>query len=202
MAVEHPSGPPAQLKGRDLRRHLADAVLPNIAFLVGYEALGVQEGVIAAVAAGLVLVVVRLLARRRLTMVFAAFGLVLLHVLMVLVTGEGRDYFLPWLVVNSLATTVFAGSWLIGRPISMRLSRFSGMTDEPSAHLRVTALWTALWVLHLLVGIPLYVASEVVALGVAKFVLGPPAIIVWGYLTWRLLDDRRFALPVADGERR
>jgi intracellular septation protein A len=201
MAVEHPSGPPAPLKGRDLRRHLADAVLPNIAFLVGYEALGVQEGAIAAVAAGLVLVVVRLVARRRLTMVFAAFGLVLLHVLMVLVTGEGRDYFLPWLVFNSLATVVFAGSWLLRRPISMRLSRFSGLTDDPAAHLRVTALWTGLWVLHLLVGIPLYAASHVVALGVAKFVLGPPAIILWGYLTWRLLRGPAVAVAAVDEER-
>lgn len=161
--------------------------MPNVAFLLGYETAGVSAGVVAAIAAGLVLVVLRLLRRRRLKVVFAAFGLVLLHLATVVTTGEGRDYFLPWLLFNSALAMVFVFSLVLRQPITARMSRFGGLTDDVSRHTLVTALWTGLWVLHLAVGLPLYFADMVVALGVAHFVLGPPALLVLGVLSWRLL---------------
>ncbi|GAA4669928.1 DUF3159 domain-containing protein [Amycolatopsis dongchuanensis] len=179
---------PVRPSGQDLRRHLADALVPNVAFLVGYKLTGVLAGVAAAVVAGLVLVVLRLLRRRGLTVVFAAFGLVLLHAVTVLSTGEGRDYFLPWLLLNSALTVVFVLSLALRRPITARLRRFGGSTGDTSRHTLVTALWAGLWALHLVVGLPLYFADMVVALGVAHFVLGPPALLALGLLTWRLLS--------------
>jgi hypothetical protein len=178
-----------------MRRHLADAVVPNMAFLVGNEVFGVMEGVIAAVAAGLVLVILRLARHRRLWVVFAAFAVVLVHAGTVVATGEGRDFFLLWLLRNIALTLVFVLSLVLGRPITLvlgrlvtaRLTRFSGLTGDLAQHKKVTALWAGLWVLHLVVGLPLYAADMVVALGVAKFVMGPPALLVLGLLSWRLL---------------
>jgi len=187
--VTHTSGQTARPSIHDMRRHLADAVLPNVAFLVGYELVSALAGVVAALAAALVLVGVRLLRGHRLTAVAAGFGLVVLHTAMVVLTGEGRDYFLPWLIFNAVLTLVFTVSLVIGRPITARLSRFAGMSHDLSKHRLVTALVTALGVAHLAVGLPLYVADMVVALGVAKFLLGPPAILVLGVLTWRLLHQ-------------
>lgn len=169
-------------------RHAVDAVVPNVAFLVGHEMAGVAVGVTAAVVAGLVLVGLRLLRRRRPTVVFAAFGLVLLHAGTVVATGEGRDYFLPWLLFNIALTLVFVVSLVAGRPVTARLTRYAGLTGDVSTHRRVTALWAGLCVLHLAVGLPLYAADMVVALGVAKFVLGPPAFLLLGLLSWRMLD--------------
>lgn len=189
MAATHPSGPTGPPSARDMRRHLADAVLPNVAFLVGYEMVSALAGVVAALAAALVLVGVRLLRGHQLTAVAAGFGLVVLHTAMVVLTGEGRDYFLPWLILNIVLTVVCTASLIIGRPITARLSRFAGMSNDPSKHRRVTALVIALGVAHLAVGLPLYLADMVVALGVAKFLLGPPAILVLGILTWRLLHQ-------------
>jgi Kef-type K+ transport system membrane component KefB len=189
MAATHPSGQTGPPSARDMRRHLADAVLPNVAFLVGYETVSALTGVVAALAAALVLVGVRLLRRNTLTAVVAGFGLVVLHTAMVVLTGEGRDYFLPWLIFNGVLTLACTVSLVIGRPITARLSRFAGMTPDPSRHRLVTALVTALGVAHLAVGLPLYLADMVVALGVAKFLLGPPAILVLGILTWRLLHQ-------------
>ncbi|GAB3571030.1 hypothetical protein GCM10027445_25690 [Amycolatopsis endophytica] len=173
--------------GREARRHVADAVVPNVAFLVAYETVSVTAGVIAAVAAGLVLVVVRLLNKQKLTMVFAAFGVVLLHAGTVVATGDGRDYFLPWLLFNTGLTLALAGSLALGRPISARLARSAALSRDAPKHRKVTALWTALCALHLAVGLPLYSADLVVALGVAKFVLGPPAILLLGIWSWRIL---------------
>jgi hypothetical protein len=170
-----------------MRRHLADAVVPNVAFLVGYEMVGALAGGVAALAAALVLVGIRLLCRHKLTAVAAGFGLVVLHTAMVVLTGDGRDYFLPWLIFNGVLTVVFAASLLIGRPITTRLSRFAGLSDDLSRHRLVTALCTGLGGLHLATGLPLYLADMVVALGVAKFLLGPPALLVLGILSWRLL---------------
>lgn len=186
-----------------MRRHLADAVLPNVAFLVGYELVGASTGVVAALAAALVLVGLRLLRGHKLTAVAAGFGLVVLHTTMVVLTGEGRDYFLPWLIFNGALTLVFTVSLVIGRPITVRLSRFAGLSDDLSRHRLVTALCIGLGVAHLVVGLPLYLADMVVALGVAKFLLGPPAILVMGILSWRLLQapaDEAGAAPAAEAE--
>lgn len=180
---------------REARRHVADAVLPNVAFLVAYETVGVTAGVIAAVVAGLVLVVVRLLHKQKLTMVFAAFGVVLLHAGTAVATGEGRDYFLPWLLFNTGLMLVLAGSLAVGRPISARLTRSSALSHDESKHKKVTALWAALCALHLVVGLPLYSADLVVALGVAKFVLGPPAILLLGIWSWRILRGPAAGVP-------
>ncbi|MBK1787545.1 DUF3159 domain-containing protein [Prauserella cavernicola] len=174
-------------QSRDARRHVADAVVPNVAFLVAYETVGVTAGVISAIVAGAVLVVIRLLNKQKLTMVFAAFGVVLLHAGTVVATGDGRDYFLPWLLFNVGLTVVLAGSLLLGRPISARMTRSAALSRDISKHKKVTALWTLLGALHLLVGLPLYSADLVVALGVAKFALGPPAILLLGVLSWRIL---------------
>jgi uncharacterized membrane protein len=188
MAEQHRTRP-ARLSRADLRRHLADAVLPNAAFLACYELFGVPQGVLAALVAGAVLVVVRLVARRPLKVVFAAFGLVLLHAASVLLTGEGKDFFLPWLLLNVAGAFAFLVSVLVRRPLTSRLSRFAGLTDDPGKHRTVTLLWTGLFALHLVVGLPLYLADQVVALGVAHFVLGPPALLLWGWLTWRILRE-------------
>lgn len=158
-----------------------------MAFLVVYETVGVTAGVIAAIVAGLVLAVVRLLNKQKLTVVFAAFGLVLLHAGTVVVTGDGRDYFLPWLLFNVGLTLVLAGSLVLGKPLSARITRSASLSRDLAKHKKVTALWTVLGLLHLLVGLPLYSADLVVALGVAKFALGPPAILLLGMLSWRIL---------------
>ena len=171
-----------------MRRHLVDAVVPNVAFLVGYELVSALAGVVAALAAALVLVGLRLLRRHKLTAVAAGFGLVVLHTAMVVLTGDGRDYFLPWLIFNGALTVVFTASLMIGQPITARLSRFAGMSDDLSRHRLVTALCTGLGLVHLAVGLPLYSADMVVALGVAKFLLGPPALLVLGIVSWRLLS--------------
>jgi intracellular septation protein A len=191
MAVEQRPRPDIRLNGRDLRRHLADAVIPNAAFLIFYETYGVLGGVVAAVIAGTALLVARLLKKRPLKVVFAAFGLVIAHAVMVLITGEGRDFFLPWLVLNGVAAAGFLISLVIRKPVSAKLSRFSGLTADRRQHRKVTALWSGLWLLHIAVGLPLYLTHQVVALGVAHFVLGPPALLLWGFLTWRMLREGR-----------
>lgn len=176
-----------RLPGSDLRRHLADALLPNVAFLVGYEAEDWALGVALAVGVALVLVAVRLRRRRPPKLVAVSFGVVLVHAATVAFTGEGRDFFLSWLVLNVALTAVFLGSLVIGRPISAQLLRLVGLAGDAVRHRRVTALWLVLWLLHLAVSTPLYLADMVVALGLAHFVLGPPAWLAWGVITWRML---------------
>jgi uncharacterized membrane protein len=171
----------------DMRRHLVDAFVPNVAFLIAYESFGVAAGVLAAVAAGLVLVVARLSRKHSPKVVFTAFGLVVIHATTVLITGEGRSYVLPWLVLNAALLVLFAASLLLRKPLSTRLSTLKGVSSDPATHMRVTAIWTGLWALHLLVGVPLYLADQVVALGTAHFVLGPPAVMLLIFLSWRLL---------------
>lgn len=184
---------PAPPSKQDLLRHLVDAVLPNAAFVVGHEVAGVREGVIATLAVGLVLLALRLAARRRPTFVLGAFGIVAVHAGTVVLTGEGRNFFLPWMLLNAVLLVVFLISLVRRRPLTAKPAAGLGLSTHPGTHLRVTALWTALWALHLVIAIPLYAAHQVAALGVADFVLGPPALLLWGFLSWRML--RRASAP-------
>ncbi|WP_308015315.1 DUF3159 domain-containing protein [Pseudonocardia sp. ICBG1293] len=184
--------PPCQngrpvVRPHDMRRHLADAAVPTVAFLVGNGLSGVQAGVIAAVAAGSALAILRVTRRQRPTVVVAAFGVVLVQAAVVTVTGEGRDYFLNWLLFNIALALVCAGSLVVNRPITMRLERFAGVTDDVSRHRTVTLLWAGFGLARLAVAMPLYSTNMVVALGAAKVVLGPPALLLLGMLSWRLL---------------
>jgi len=172
---------------RELRRHLLDAVLPNAAFLIVYKAFGVHEGVLAAIGIGVVLVVVRLLARRPLTVVLSAFGLVALHAVPVLVSGRAQDFFLAWLVLSGAMLAAFAVSLLRRRPVTLRLTRLDGFSPDASGHARTTALWCGLWATNLLVGVPLYLNDQVVGLGVAHFLSGAPAFTLLGWVSWRTL---------------
>ncbi|MCU1644223.1 MAG: hypothetical protein JWN03_4498 [Nocardia sp.] len=166
---------------------MIDAVVPNGSFLIGYALAGPLVGVTAALVVASVLVLIRVLRSERLRLIAMSFCGVLLQAALVLGTGEGRNFFLSWLVINAALLIVFAGSLVRGRPITVRIARRAGLPEAPDVHQRLTGYWLGLWALHLAVGVPLYLANQVVALGIAHFVLGLPALFALAVLSWRLL---------------
>ncbi|WP_327146133.1 DUF3159 domain-containing protein [Nocardia sp. NBC_01327] len=169
------------------RRHVIDALVPNSAFLLGYVIAGPLAGVAGALVVASVLVLVRVLRSEPLRLIAMSFGAVLLQAALVVGTGEGRNFFLSWLVVNTALLVVFAGSLVRGRPITVRIARRAGLPEDSDLHQRLTGYWLGLWALHLAVGLPLYLVNQVVALGIAHFVLGLPLLFALAVLSWRLL---------------
>lgn len=180
-------------------RKTFDAGAPIVAFLAGYSVWTTAAGALAAAATGLLIASYRLLRGHQIRLVAVSLGIVLIHALVAYHTAEGRDFFLPDLLMNGVFAVVFSGSLLAGRPLSGLLGRWSGLEErrwhrDPRRmrlHRRLTALWLALWCAHLALWLPLYAADAVVALGVASVVTGKPAVVVCAVLSWRLVRRGR-----------
>ncbi|WP_432012187.1 DUF3159 domain-containing protein [Streptomyces cucumeris] len=176
-------------------RKTFDAGAPIAAFLVGHGLRGTIAGAAAAIAVALAIACWRLLHGRRIRLIGVSLGIVLIHSLFAYHTGEGRDFFLPDLLMNGVLTVAFGGSLLTGRPLTGLISRWSGSEvptwyrdrDRLRLHRKLTLLWLGLWCLHLALLLPLYAADAVVALGVASLTTGKPAVLVCAVLSWRVV---------------
>ncbi|MFI7102910.1 DUF3159 domain-containing protein [Streptomyces sp. NPDC050161] len=191
-------------------RHIVDAAVPVGCFLAGNGLAGPATGAVCALLGGGAVAVVRLLRGDSLKIVAIALGGVLAHALFALYVGDGRAFFLPELLLNVVLAVLFAGSLLIGRPVSGPLARLlraerQDWRSDPRRrrlHWQITSLWLALWCAHLAIWLPLYRADAVALLGVANVVLGKPAAAVCGWLTWRRLrrPEARTAEPAGSPE--
>lgn len=201
---------------RDSVRNLLDAAVPVAVFLVCYQVFGVAIAVTATVAAAGVIAVWRLLRGDPLKAVGIAFAAVLLYSSLVVITGEGRNFFLPEIVVCTVLAVVFGATVMVRRPVSRwvcRRLRLEPETIDPAQfrrHQVLTAIWAVNWALHVVIFVPMYIADQVAALGVATMVLGKPSVVVALAASWwwirkgsrRPDAERRSDLPAVDADTR
>ena len=121
-------------------------------------------------------------------------------------SGRAEDFFLPGLLLNAAYATGFLVSIAVRRPLVGLIvgqldGEGSGWREDP-ARMRVftqaTWVWAALFVLRLVVQLPLYLAGDVVALGVARTAMGVPLFVLGFWLSYRLV--RRPAQPDTPGD--
>jgi hypothetical protein len=116
-------------------------------------------------------------------------------------TGRAEDYFLPSLLANVAAALIWAASIVAGWPLlgvivgaaAGQRTRWRGDSDLVRGYSRASWIWTASFVLRAAVMTPLYLGGDVLALGVAKVVLGWPMVLVVIWLSW--LTIRRTLPP-------
>jgi len=183
---------------RHLLRQGADAACPVLGFLVGYGVGGAGLAIALALVAAGVISAIRLIRGESLKAIGISIAVVVVHSLVVLLTGEGRGFFLPELVFNAVLAVVFGASLLLRRPISGVLLAAFGLESKAwhrdvarrRTHVKVTAMWLGVWCLHLVVWAPLYIADMVVVLGIASIMLGKPAFVPFAWLSWRMLREK------------
>lgn len=195
-------------------RGMLDSGLPSVVFVVVYLLNGrvLQPALVAALGAGAVILVWRLLRRQPLTQVLAGFAGLAISAYVSSRTGEARDFFLWGLVVNVAYGSAFlislAVRWpLMGVVVGAITGDPTGWRAEPDLR-RVFAAATWVWVFvfgsRIVVQVPLYLAGWVGALGTAKIVMGWPLFLFGAYVTYRLLRpvfaQRRLAEAAADGQ--
>jgi hypothetical protein len=158
-----------------------------------------QNVLLAASVAGavaLLFAIWQLFRKRALTQVFA--GLVGLGISVYLPLRDGlndthaADYFVPGLITNIGYFAAFAISLLVRYPVmGLAIGLLTGKNLEwrkdKALYRRyywVTVMWLAMFAVRLLVQLPLYLAGQVAALGIAKLALGTPlyALVIW--FTW------------------
>ncbi|MEU1208070.1 DUF3159 domain-containing protein [Nocardia sp. NPDC005825] len=179
--------------------HLLDGAAPAIGFLLGYAAVNAKIGVLAALGVAGLISLYRLVKGDSVKVVSASLALVVVFSLFVGITGEGRGFYLPDLIICAVCTVAFGISLLAGRPLSHWVSRKLGLeraeARDPDGrialHRKVSLAWFAFWALHLVIMVPLYLANKVVVLGAVALVLGKPALVVMLAVTWLWLRRSR-----------
>lgn len=189
-------------------RGLIDSGLPTAVFVLVYAVSGqaLTPSIIAAIIAGLAIVVIRLLRREPLQQVGAGFAGLAIAAFVSWRTGRAQDFFLPGFLTNLGYGLAFLISILVRWPllgVVMGLLTGAGTAWRGDPALRRTYaaaswIWVGVFFGRLAVQVPLYLAGAVTMLGIAKVILGTPLFIAAAYLSYRLLAP---AYRLARGDR-
>lgn len=141
-------------------------------------------------------VVLQIITRKPLTQAIAgALGIALSAYLTLRDGGHPADYFVQGFITNiaygsALAVSVLVRWPLIGFLVGLFKSEPLGWRTDKKLLRRAdlaTMLFVALFSLRLLVQLPLYFASQIEALGIARVAMGVPLYALCIWLSWLLL---------------
>jgi hypothetical protein len=177
-------------------RGMAETSAPALAFLIAYLITGSDTELSAGVAVGVAaLMAVARLARKE-SPQFALSGLigVVFAAFLATKTGKAENFYLPALLLNLAYASAYFVSNLVRLPlvgvIFAQLQGEHGWRQDPARYavfVRASWMWVGLFCLRLVVQLPLYLAGEVVVLGVARTAMGIPLFALALWLTWRLV---------------
>jgi hypothetical protein len=182
------------------RQGLLDSGLPTGVFLLAYLVSGSQlyPSLWAAMAAAVVVAVVRLVRGQSLRHVITGFVGLGIAAVFAARTGRAEDFFLPGILVNIAYGSVFAISALLRRPLvgyasgalTGDLQSWRRDSKVYRGALAATWVWAGMFGVRVLVQLPLYLAGAVAALGVAKLAMGWPLFLLAGFVSYRIMQPR------------
>jgi hypothetical protein len=173
---------------------LLDVGLPGLAFVLTYTAFGhdLRLSLVVALALGGLIAVIRLARRDPLQNVVGGFVGVAIAALISNATGKAEDFYLSGLFINAAYGTAYLVAnllrWpLIGVLVGLTAGWGTLWRQDPvvlRAFQRAGWLWVGLFAARLVVQVPLYLAGQVVALGVARVAMGGPLLLLGMCLTY------------------
>ena len=181
-------------------RGLIDSALPSMLFIVIFVfQKNLNNTLIASLALGAVLLVIRLIERKSLTQVFSGFLGLSISVFLTWRTKDASNFFLTGIVTNGiyvffLLISVLIRKPLIGYLVGSLVGDTSGWLKHPllvRAYTTVTWLWVAVFGLRLLVQIPLYLNDSIALLGSVKIFMGWPLYLFAVWLTYQIVQTAR-----------
>ncbi|MFD6141129.1 DUF3159 domain-containing protein [Promicromonospora sp. NPDC060271] len=177
-------------------RTVAEAVASQALFLIVFLLTDrLMVAALAAVTTVAVLTVARFRADRKYRSALVSLGAVGLSAVLAGRTGTAVGFFLLdviWQVaLAALVLVSMLVRWpLVGVAVGLARGRRFGWRHDP-AQRRLYQLCTGVLLAKLCIAaavlIPLYVAEQVTALGIASILSGAPALAVCGYVCWRVL---------------
>ncbi|MEV4009065.1 DUF3159 domain-containing protein [Nonomuraea angiospora] len=177
-------------------RTLAEAIASRALFVVAYLMTGrVVISALIAVGGVFVFAVARVWTDRKYWQ--AAGGLLTVGVSAFLAgsTGDGVNFYLVGVLTTVVGAVVFLVSMLVGWPViglvvgQARGERFTWRRDRASRrrYQKCTAVFVAKFALGVTLMVPLYLAGNVIVLGIASTLLTMPATAACAYVSWRIL---------------
>ncbi len=192
-------------------RGVVESVAPGLLFVVVYLVAGqrLTPALVAAGAAAVAAVVVRLVQRTPVTQALSGVLGVGIGVVWAWRTGDASDYFAYGLWVNAVYLAATLVTVLIGWPLVglvMGLFAHDGpLSGGPwrntvrwhddrvlrRAYTWATVPWVVMFALRLAVQLPLYFNDDVAWLGTAKLAMGVPLTALALWISWMLVRSTR-----------
>ena len=187
-------------------RGLVDSSVPGAVFLVVYLVNGnkLSQAVWAAVAAGAVIAVLRLVRRQSLQQVVSGFVGIAFCAWLASRTGKAEDFYLPGILINIAYAVGLSVSCVVGHPLlgygvgaaTGDITGWRGVPEQRRAYALATWFFAAVFATRVAVQVPLYLAGWVGPLGVAKLALGWPLFALAAYLSYRVITKARREAPI------
>ena len=187
-------------------RGIFDTSLPSLAFLVAYWVSGkhVSTAVWAAVIAGGLVAVLRLVRRQSVRQVLSGFPVLLLSAWLASRSGKAEDFFLPGIVINAVVGVGLAVSALVGHPLvgyfvgalTADLTGWRRVPEQRRAAALATWFFAAYNLIRVVVRVPLYLSGNVNALGAVGLALGYPLMILAAYFSYLVITRARRDAPI------
>ncbi len=178
-------------------RGMIDSGAPAAVFVVAYMVTSQQlrPALIAALVAGGVIALVRIVRREPMQQVAAGFFGVAISALVATRTGRAENFFLIGILINVGYMLAYAISclvrWpLLGLVIGYLRGDATGWRDDPRlyrAYATASWVWVAMFGVRLAIQLPLYFAGAVGMLGAAKLALGWPLFLLAAYLSYQII---------------
>ncbi len=182
------------------RRGIVESAVPTVLFTIMFVSTReLRLSLIVAIAATVLLLLIRLLQRSTVQFVLNALIGIGIAALFASRSGEARDVFLPGILYNGAYAAVFIFTILIGWPLVGFM--IGSITGDPTGWhddrnivklcSQLTWLFAAPCVLRVLVQYPLYLDGNIALLGTAKVVLGwPLQLASFAAMAWLLSRNR------------
>ncbi|MGO1509801.1 MAG: DUF3159 domain-containing protein [Actinomycetaceae bacterium] len=180
-------------------RGVVEAVLPGVVFVTAFVLTReLTIPLVASLAVAVVLCLVRLVQRTPLTQALSGLLGVGIGVVWAWRSGDAEDFYAWGLWVNGVyALGILLATLVRWAPIGVLVELLRGhdmswRTDPARSSLRhryvlASWLWVGVFAARLTVQVPLYLASEVAALGIARLVMGLPLFALAAWFTWALV---------------
>ena len=193
-------------------RGMTESVGPAVVFLLVNSLAGdLQWAVIASLAVAAVFFLVRVATRQAPTQAIAGLLGVGICVFFAWRSGQARDYFMPGFITNvvygavCLLTLIRLPSFTVGGhrqpagayplvgllvgPLTGEGLRWRADRGRARKYWWLTLVFAGLFLVRLAVQVPLYLADQVGALGVARLAMGVPLFVVVIWLCWWVLRE-------------
>jgi len=167
-------------------RGMIESALPFIAFTIAWVvARQLYPAIAAAVGTAILLAVIRLVQRQSIKYVVQAVIPTAIAVLIATRTGRAQDVFLPGILYNGVLAVISLLTVAIRKPLvgfiigaavgdPVGWTRDRGLVKMTS---KLTLVLAVPYVARFVIQLPLFLAGQVVLLGIAKVVLGWPMLI-------------------------
>lgn len=176
-----------------------DALFPPLIFVIANGLFGLMAASVIAMVSAAGFTALRMLRRQELKYALGGLVSVVIAVGFAYLSGSAENFFIPKIISSAFMVLLSLGSIVIGRPLAAMMSHLTRgwpmewfrRKDVKPAYAEVTAIWTLLLAMRLIIQVLLYRGRNVSQIFWVNTLIGTPftiIVLIFSYLygIWRL----------------